>query len=33
MDEACKMLTAGSTRRAKEAAAADKAAEKTISPR
>ena len=30
MEEACRMLTAGSTRRAKEAAAADKAAEKTI---
>ena len=30
MEEACRMLTSGSTRRAKEAAAADKAAERTI---
>jgi uncharacterized protein (TIGR00730 family) len=33
MQEACAMLTAGSTRRAKEAAAADKAAERTAGPR
>jgi len=33
VDEACKLLTAGSTRRAAEAAKADKAAEKTAGPR
>jgi uncharacterized protein (TIGR00730 family) len=33
MQEACAMLTAGSTRRAKEAAKADKVAERTAGPR
>jgi hypothetical protein len=33
MEEACKRLTAGSTRRAAEAAKADKVAEKTAGPR
>jgi len=33
MDEACRLLTAGATRRAAEAAKADKAAQKMAGPK